>query len=140
MLEPKKLKYRKHFRNRGNFSGRATRGAELAYGSIGLKSQEICELTARQLEAARRAMTHSVQRGGKIWIRVFPHTPVTRKAAEVPMGAGKGSVEYYALVVRPGTMIFELDGLPELAAREALRLAAHKLPFKSKIVVRHSAA
>ena len=139
MLEPKKLKYRKHFRNRGNFSGRATRGAELAYGSIGLKSQEICELTARQLEAARRAMTHSVQRGGKIWIRVFPHTPVTRKAAEVPMGAGKGSVEYYALVVRPGTMIFELDGLPELAAREALRLAAHKLPFKSKIVVRHSA-
>src|SRR3989338_8635831 len=140
MLEPKKLKYRKHFRNRVNFSGRATRGAELAYGSIGLKSQEICELTARQLEAARRAITHSVQRGGKIWIRVFPHTPVTRKAAEVPMGAGKGSVEYYALVVRPGTIIFELDGLPEAAAREALRLAAHKLPFKSKIVVRHSAA
>ncbi|MBI3331556.1 50S ribosomal protein L16 [Candidatus Peregrinibacteria bacterium] len=139
MLEPKKLKYRKHHRRRGNFAGVAQRGAELAYGSIGLKSQEICELTARQLEAARRAMTHSVQRGGKIWIRVFPHTPVTKKAAEVPMGAGKGSVEYYALVVRPGTMIFELDGLPEPAAREALRLAAHKLPFKSKIVVRHSA-
>src|SRR3989338_6104835 len=94
MLEPKKLKYRKHFRNRGNFSGRATRGAELAYGSIGLKPQEICELTARQLTTPRRAMPHSVQRGGKMWTRVLPHAPGTRKAAEVPMGAGKGSVEY----------------------------------------------
>ncbi|MDO8648604.1 MAG: 50S ribosomal protein L16 [Candidatus Peregrinibacteria bacterium] len=136
MLEPKKLKYRKQHRRRGAFYGKATRGATLAFGSVGLKVQEVGELTARQIEAARRAMTHSVQRGGKIWIRVFPHTPVTRKAAEVPMGAGKGSVEYYALVVKPGTIIFELDGLPEVAAREALRLAAHKLPVKTRIVTR----
>ncbi|OGJ55735.1 50S ribosomal protein L16 [Candidatus Peribacteria bacterium RIFCSPHIGHO2_01_FULL_51_35] len=139
MLEPKKLKRRKQHRYRGSFSGTAQRGATLAFGSVGLKSQEICELTARQIEAARRAMTHSVQRGGKIWIRVFPHTPVTRKAAEVPMGAGKGSVEYYSLVVKPGTMIFEIDGLPEKDAREALRLAGHKLPFKTKVVTRIAA-
>ncbi len=136
MLEPKKLKHRKHHRRRGAFYGKATRGARLAFGSIGLKSQEGGELTARQIEAARRALTHTVQRGGKIWIRVFPHTPVTRKAAEVPMGSGKGSVEYYALVVKPGMMLFELDGLPEELAREALRLAAHKLPFKTKVIVR----
>jgi large subunit ribosomal protein L16 len=136
MLEPKKLKHRKHHRRRSAWYGKATRGATLAFGSIGLKAQGAGELTARQIEAARRALTHTVQRGGKIWIRVFPHTPVTRKAAEVPMGSGKGSVEYYALVVKPGTMLFELDGLPEALAREALRLAAHKLPFKTKVVVR----
>jgi large subunit ribosomal protein L16 len=136
MLEPKKLKYRRQHRNRGAFYGKATRGAELAFGSVGLKCQDGGELTARQIEAARRAMTHSVQRGGKIWIRVFPHTPVTRKAAEVPMGAGKGSVEYYALIVKPGTILFELDGIGEEAARKALILAAHKLPMKTKIVVR----
>ncbi|MBI1812173.1 50S ribosomal protein L16 [Candidatus Peregrinibacteria bacterium] len=136
MLEPKKLKYRKHHRNRGAFYGKATRGAQLAFGSIGLKTQTAGELTARQIEAARRAMTHSVQRGGKIWIRIFPHTPVTRKAAEVPMGAGKGSVEYYSAIIKPGTILFELDGLPEPAAREALTLAAHKLPMRTKIVVR----
>lgn len=136
MLEPKKLRRRKLHRERGKFKGKATRGAELAFGSVGLKSQTVSELTARQIEAARRAMTHSVQRGGKIWIRVFPHTPVTRKAAEVPMGSGKGSVEYYATIVKPGTMIFEIDGLPEKDAREALRLAAHKLPCRTKIVTR----
>ena len=139
MLEPKKLKRRKHHRYRGSFRGVAGRGHQLAFGSVGLKSQELVELTARQIEAARRAMTHSVQRGGKIWIRVFPHTPVTKKAAEVPMGSGKGSVEYYSLVCKPGTMIFEIDGLSEVAAREALRLAAHKLPCKTKIVVRPTA-
>ncbi len=139
MLEPKKLKYRKHHRNRGNFYGKATRGTTLAFGSVGLKAIGAGELTARQIEAARRAMTHSVQRGGKIWIRVFPHTPVTKKAAEVPMGAGKGSVEYYALAVKPGTMLFELDGLPEAAARQALTLAGHKLPFKTKIITRLTA-
>ena len=90
MLEPKKLKRRKHHRYRGRFRGKAGRGHTLAFGSVGLKAQSLTELTARQIEAARRAMTHSVQRGGKIWIRVFPHTPVTKKAAEVPMGAGKG--------------------------------------------------
>jgi large subunit ribosomal protein L16 len=136
MLEPKKFKYRKQHRNRGAWYGKATKGATLAFGSVGLKAQTAGELTARQIEAARRAMTHSVQRGGKIWIRVFPHTPVTRKAAEVPMGAGKGSVEYFATVVKPGTMLFELDGLPEALAREALTLAAHKLPVRTKIVVR----
>jgi len=138
MLEPKKVKYRRQQRNRGNFAGKAWKGAELAFGSVGLKSIDGGELTARQIEAARRAMTHSVQRGGKIWIRVFPHTPVTKKAAEVPMGSGKGSVEYYALVVRPGMMLFEMGGLPEAAARQALTLASHKLPFKTKIVTEDS--
>ena len=136
MLEPKKFKYRKSHRLRGRFYGKATRGTQLAFGTIGLKAQSGGEMTARQIEAARRALTHKAQRGGKIWIRVFPHTPVTRKAAEVPMGAGKGSVEYFALVVKPGMMLFEMDGLPEETAREALRLAAHKLPFKTKIVVK----
>lgn len=138
MLEPKKLKYRKQHRNRGAFYGKATRGIELAFGSFGLKAQTAGELTARQIEAARRAMTHRVQRGGKIWIRVFPHTPVTKKAAEVPMGSGKGSVEYYACVIRPGAILFEIDGLPEIAAREALILASHKLPMRTKIVTRHT--
>lgn len=134
MLEPKKLKYRKQHRNRGAFYGKATRGTELAFGTYGLKTQTAGELTARQIEAARRAMTHRVQRAGKIWIRVFPHTPVTRKAAEVPMGAGKGSVEYYAAILKPGVIIFEIAGLPEEAAKEALTLAGHKLPMKTKIV------
>ena len=136
MLEPKKLKHRKHHRRRGAFYGKATRGAQLAFGSIGLKAQGGGELTARQIEAARRALTHKAQRGGKIWIRVFPHTPVTKKAAEVPMGSGKGSVEYYSAILRPGTMVFEIDGIPEVAARRALTLAAHKLPMKTKIVAR----
>ncbi len=136
MLEPKKLKYRKQHRRRGAFYGKATRGATLAFGSIGLKAIGTGELTARQIEAARRALTHEAQRGGKIWIRVFPHTPVTKKAAEVPMGAGKGSVEYYAVYVKRGTMLFEIDGLSEETSRRALTLAAHKLPFKTKIVTR----
>ena len=136
MLEPKKLKYRKQHRNRGAFYGKATRGTTLAFGSFGLKTQTAGELTARQIEAARRAMTHRVQRGGKIWIRVFPHTPVTKKAAEVPMGAGKGSVEYYSAILKPGVILFEIDGLPEDAAKEALMLASHKLPMKTKIVTR----
>ncbi len=136
MLEPKKLKHRKHHRRRGAWKGKATRGAELAFGSIGLKCQTAGELTARQIEAARRVIAHSAQRGGKIWIRVFPHTPVSKKAAEVPMGSGKGSLEYYATVVKPGTMLFELDGLSETTARTALTLAGHKLPVRTKIVTR----
>jgi large subunit ribosomal protein L16 len=134
MLEPKKIRRRKQHRYRGAFGGKATRGHTLAFGTVGLKAQSGGELTARQLEAARRALTHSVQRGGKIWIRVFPHTPVTRKAAEVPMGAGKGSPEYYAIIVQPGTILFEMGGLPEEAAIEALRLAAYKLPIKTKVI------
>lgn len=136
MLEPKKLKFRKHHRRRGAWKGKATRGAELAFGSIGLKARTAGELTARQIEAARRVIAHSAERGGKIWIRVFPHTPVSKKAAEVPMGAGKGSLEYYATVVKPGTMLFELDGLSDTVARRALTLAGHKLPMRTKIVTR----
>lgn len=136
MLEPKKHKYRKHHRNRGQWYGKATRGTTLAFGSVGLKAMTAGELTARQIEAARRAAMHELQRAGKMWIRIFPHTPVTKKAAEVPMGSGKGSVEYYATVVRPGTMLFELDGISEAAARHALTLAAHKLPVHTKIVTR----
>ena len=99
MLQPSKTKYRKHHRGRGQFAGKATRGAELAFGSFGLKSQEAGEVTQRQLEAARRAIAHEAERDGKIWIRIFPHKPITRKSPEVPMGAGKGAVEFYAAVV-----------------------------------------
>lgn len=134
MLEPKKLKFRKPHRNRGARRGKATRGTTLVFGNIGLKVLESGEITARQLEAARKAMAHSVQRSGKIWIRVFPHTAVTRKAAEVPMGAGKGSLEYFAQTINRGTVVFEMDGLPEDKAREALRLASHKLPLKTKVI------
>ncbi len=136
MLEPKKIKYRKPHRNRGKFYAKATRGATLAFGSIGLKAMTGGEITARQIEAARKAMTHSVQRGGKIWIRIFPHTAVTKKAAEVPMGAGKGALEYYSAILPRGTVLFEMDGLAEDKAREALRLASYKLPIKTKIVTR----
>ncbi|MBU2213145.1 50S ribosomal protein L16 [Patescibacteria group bacterium] len=136
MLEPKKSKHRKHHRRRGAFSGTAQRGHMLAFGSVGLKVISNGEVTARQIEAARRAMTHSVQRGGKIWVRVFPHTPVTRKAAEVPMGSGKGAPEYFAAAVKAGTILFEMDGIAESSAREALRLAGHKIPMKTKIVTR----
>jgi large subunit ribosomal protein L16 len=136
MLEPKKTRHRKHQRRRGAFAGVAQRGTQLSFGSIGLKAQSSGELTARQIEAARRAMTRSVARGGKIWIRVFPHTPVTKKANELPMGSGKGAPEFYSLVVRPGMVLFEMDGLPEDAARNALRLASYKLPVKTKIITR----
>ncbi|MFH1444110.1 MAG: 50S ribosomal protein L16 [Candidatus Peregrinibacteria bacterium] len=134
MLEPKKIKRRKQHRYRGAFGRKATRGTQLAFGTIGLKAQEAGELTARQIEAARRALTHSVHRGGKIWIRVFPHIPVSRKAAEVPMGSGKGSLDHYATILRAGTIIFEMGGLPEQTARTALQLAAYKLPVRTKIV------
>ncbi len=134
MLQPLKTKYRKMHRGRGQFAGKATRGAELAFGTFGLKTQEAGEITARQLEAARRAMTHAVARGGKIWIRIFPHKAITRKSPEVPMGAGKGAVEFYAAVVKPGTIIFEMDGLTTDLAKAALRLAAYKLPVKTKFI------
>ena len=134
MLQPTKTKYRKMHRGRGQFKGKATRGATLAFGSYGLKAQSAGEITARQLEAARRAMTHAAQRGGKIWIPIFPHKAITRKSPEVPMGAGKGAVEFYACVVKPGTILFEMDGLPEAIAKEAFRLAAHKLPVATKVI------
>lgn len=136
MLEPKKVKHRKVHRRRGQWKGKATRGTQLAFGSIGLKTTVTGELTARQIEAARRAMTRSVARGGKMWIRVFPHTPVTKKAAEVPMGSGKGNPEYWSTVLKAGTIIFEMDGLPEDAARRALQLAGYKLPLKTRVVTK----
>lgn len=136
MLEPKKSAYRKQHRHRGWFGGKASRGSQLAFGCVGLKAITGGEVTARQIEAARRAMTRSVERGGKIWIRVFPHTPVTRKAAEVPMGSGKGSIEYHACIVHPGTVLFEMDGLSIDAARSALKLAAYKLPVRTKVITR----
>ncbi len=121
-------------RGRGQFAGKATRGATLAFGSYGLKSLSAGEFTSRQLEAARRALTHEVDRSGKIWIRIFPQKAITKKSPEVPMGAGKGAVEFYCSVVKPGTIIFELDGLPHAVAKEACRLAAHKLPIMTKFI------
>ncbi|MFH0820792.1 MAG: 50S ribosomal protein L16 [Candidatus Peregrinibacteria bacterium] len=137
MLQPKKQKFRKAHRGRGSLRGNAQNGNEVSFGSYGLKAQSAAELTSRQIEAARRAMTRYIKRGGKIWIRIFPHTPITRKASEVPMGSGKGSVEYYVARVRPGNVLFEMDGVTEKDAREALRLADSKLPVKTKFVFRH---
>lgn len=137
MLVPKKQKYRKLHRGRGWSKGKSKKGNTVAFGSIGLKAVGAGEITSRQIEAARRAMTRSVKRGGKIWIRIFPHTPITRKASEVPMGSGKGSVEFYVSRVKRGKILFEMDGIPEDLAREALQLADSKLPIKTKIVLRH---
>jgi len=132
MLAPKKLKHRKWFT--GRTKGQATAGADFSFGKWGLKSLESKWVTARQIEAARRAMTRYLKRGGKIWIRIFPDKPITSKSAEVPMGGGKGAVEQYVAVVKAGTMIFEMDGVTEEQARRALTLAGHKLPVKTKIV------
>ena len=134
MLAPKRAKYRKQFRNRRN--GLATRGSNLAFGSFGLKSQEAAWITARQIEAARRAMTHYTKRGGRIWIRIFPDKPVTKKPAETRMGSGKGDVDHFVAVVKPGTILFEMGSIDEKIAMEAIRLASHKLPIKTKIITR----
>jgi len=134
MLQPKKTKYRKMFK--GKMKGNAQRGATLAFGSYGFKSLEEVWMTARQIEAARIAATRYMKREGQLWIRIFPDKPITKKPLEVRMGKGKGAVEYWAAVVRPGRMLFELDGVTEEVAREALRLAAQKLPVKTKLVVR----
>lgn len=137
MLQPKKQKYRKLHRSRSALKGMSKRGNAVSFGSIGLKAMTAGELTSRQIEAARRAMTRAIKRGGKVWIRVFPHTPMTRKAAEVPMGSGKGSVEFYVSRVKPGKIIFEMDGIEEDLARQALKLADSKLPIKTKVVLKH---
>ena len=134
MLIPKKVKYRKW--QKGTLRGTASAGAELSYGKYGLKAVELCWMTSRQIEAARRAMTRFVQRGGKIWIRVFPDKPVTAKGEQSTMGSGKGSVDHYVAVIKPGMILFEMDGIPEQAAREAFRLAAHKLPIKTRFIVK----
>ncbi|NIR51052.1 50S ribosomal protein L16 [candidate division KSB1 bacterium] len=132
MLMPKRVKYRKQ--QRGRMKGKAARGAKLAFGQFGLKSMDPGWVTARQIEAARIAMTRHIKRGGKVWIRVFPDKPVTQKPAETRMGKGKGSPEYWVAVVKPGRILFELGGVPEELAREALRLASHKLPLHTKFV------
>ncbi len=135
MLQPKKVKHRKW--QKGRSRAKITKGgAELSFGSFGLKAEEADWLTARQIEAARRAMTRYVQRGGKIWIRVFPDKPRTTKGVEVPMGGGKGSVDFYVAPVKPGRILFEMDGVSEDMAREAMRLAGYKLPIKTKFIKR----
>lgn len=134
MLVPKKQKYRKAHRNRGCQKGVATRGNSVAFGQFGLKSMDRGEVTSRQIEAARKSAIKYIKRGGKMWIRIFPHKPITRKSAEVPMGSGKGAVEFYVAVVKPGTIIFEMDGIDVATAKEALRLASQKLPIKCKFI------
>jgi large subunit ribosomal protein L16 len=134
MLEPKKQKYRKVFRLRGDLKGVATRGTKVSFGTYGLKAVSAGEITARQIEAARRAMTRYIKRGGKIWINIFPHKPVTSKPSEVPMGSGKGAPDRFVAVVKPGRVIFEMEGVTTEIAKEAMRLAAHKLPVKCKFI------
>ena len=134
MLMPKRVKYRKQFR--GSMAGTPTRGTKLAYGEYGIVAMEPCWIRSNQIEAARIAMTRYVRRGGQIWIKIFPDKPVTKKPAEVRMGSGKGAVEYWVAVVKPGRVMFEISGIDEANAREALRLASHKLPCKCKIVSR----
>ncbi len=134
MLMPKRTKFRKA--QRGRMTGLANSGAAVDFGEFGLKALEPCWLTNRQIEAARVALTRHLKRGGKIWIRVFPDKPVTKKPAETRMGKGKGAPEYWVAVVKPGRMLFEIEGVPETLAREAMRLAANKLPLKTKFVSR----
>jgi len=136
MLIPKKVKHRKWHKGRRRFKGVETRGTELAFGSYGLKSQERAWLTARQIEAARRAMTRYVARGGKIWIRIFPDKPVTKKGAETPMGGGKGAVDHYVAPIKPGRILFEMDGVSKDLAEEAMRRASYKLPVKTKFITK----
>ena len=134
MLMPKRVKHRKQFR--GSMAGKATRGNKITYGEYGIVSLEPCWIKANQIEAARVAMTRYIKRGGKVWIKIFPDKPVTAKPAETRMGSGKGSPEYWVAVVKPGRVMFEIAGVSEEVAREALRLASHKLPIKTKIVKR----
>jgi len=136
LLQPRKVKHRKWQKGRGRFRGVALRGAELAFGSYGLKATERGWLSVREIEAARRAMTRYVQRGGKIWIRIFADKPVTQKGTEVPMGGGKGSVDHYVSPIKPGRILFEMDGIALDVAQEALRLAANKLSIKTKFISR----
>lgn len=131
MLQPKRTKFRKQ--QKGRNRGLATRGAKVSFGEFGLKALERGNITARQIESARRAMTRHVKRGGKIWIRLFPDKPVTKKPLEVRMGSGKGNVEFWVDVVRPGRILFEMEGVSEALAREAFALAAAKLPIKTKV-------
>ena len=134
MLMPKRVKRRKV--HRGRMTGKANKGNTLAYGTYGLVATEPAWITSNQIEAARIAMTRFIKRGGQVWIDIFPHKPITQKPAETRMGSGKGSVEYWVAVVKPGRVMFEIGGIKEEVAREALRLASHKLPCKVKIVAK----
>lgn len=134
MLMPKRVKFRKM--HRGRMTGKAQRGSSIAFGTYGLQALEPHWLTSRQIEAARRAIVRYIRRGGKLWIRVFPDKPVTQRAAETRMGSGKGSVDHWVAVVKPGRVLFEMAGIREDQAREALRLASHKLPIKTQFIQR----
>jgi len=135
MLSPKRTKYRKY--HRGHVRGRATRGNEICYGKFGLQATQPALITSRQIEATRRTITRYTKRGAKLWIRIFPDRTVTARAAESRMGSGKGTVNYWVAVVKPGTILFEMGGVPEEVARSALKLAAYKLPLKTKIVSKY---
>lgn len=136
MLIPKKLKHRKI--SRGKMRGVSSRGSELSFGNFGLKAMTCGWVSARQIEAARRAITHYIRRGGKVWIRIFPDKPVTKTAAETGMGGGKGSLDHFVAVVRPGRIIFEIGGISEELAQEAMRLASHKLQVKTRFIKKES--
>jgi large subunit ribosomal protein L16 len=136
MLAPKRIKHRKQ--QRGRMTGKASRGDRVSFGQYGLKALEPCWMTNRQIEAARVAITRHIKRGGKVWIRIFPDKPVTQKPAETRMGKGKGSPEYWVAVIHPGRILFEVEGVPEDIAREAMRLASNKLPIKTRFVVREA--
>lgn len=135
MLQPAKTKYRKWHRMRGSQHGVATSGNQLAFGKFGIKAMSGGEINSRQIEAARKAVAHYLKRGGKMWIRIFPQQPITRKAAEVPMGSGKGTVEFYVAQIRKGHVIMELDGVDETLARRAMYLAASKLPVRTRFTI-----
>ena len=136
MLQPNKVKYRKQ--QKGRTRGVATRGTELSFGDFGIKATEHAWVTNRQIEAARIAMTRHIKRGGRIWIQIFPDKPITSKPAETRMGSGKGSPEWWVANIKPGRVLFELSGVPEDVAREAMRLAIHKLPFKARFIKREA--
>ncbi len=136
---PKKVKHRKSHKGRGRGKRVATRMTTIAFGDFGIKATTEAWITSRQIEAARRAMTRAMKRGGKVWIRIFPAKPVTSKGSEMPMGKGKGAVDHYVVVVRPGTVMFEIGGISEELARHALTLAVHKLPVKTRIISRELA-
>lgn len=137
MLTPNRTKYRKV--RKGKIRGDATAGHEIAFGQYALQSTGMDRITSRQIESARQAMTRYIKRGGKIWIRIFPHTPVTRKPQDVKMGSGKGNPEFFVAKVHPGTILFEMQGVSEEVAREAMRLAGHKLPVKTKFLMKEEA-
>jgi len=134
MLAPKRMKFRKLFRGRSDLKGNSMRGNQIAFGQYGLKAMSAAEITSRQIEAARKVITHYIKRGGKVWIRMFPQKSLTKKAAEVPMGSGKGTPEVFVDVVKPGKILFEMDGVTKEIAFQALKRAGYKLPIKSKVV------